>query len=92
MSNNDPLVPPDEGVPKLELAPDPLVAGATVELKAELGGALGALGAPGALPPELPAGALSDWASAASGHESAIIVAIQYRLEVMRSSKEKAWG
>ena len=77
MSNKEPLVPPELGVPKLELAPDPLVVGATVELKAELGGALGvgALGALGALPPELPAGALSDWASAASGNESAIVVA-----------------
>jgi len=71
-------VPPVLGVPNEELAPEPAAGGGVmVELNAELGGGLGALD-----DPELPV-VDSDWATAANGHERAIKVAIQCRLEIM---------
>lgn len=74
-SKMEPLVVPVPVVPKLELAP---VDGALlVELKEELGGGGGAAGAE---PPDV----LSACPSAASGHESAINVAILSRLEIMK--------
>ena len=56
-----------------------------VELNAELGGGLGALGALDV--PELPV-VDSDWATAPSGHERAMKVAIQCRLEIMKVVEE----
>jgi len=85
-SNKDPLVLPDSGVPKVELAPEPLWLG-IVELKAELGAALPVPDDPEPVDPEL-AGALSDWASAARGHERAKNVANQSRLEIMKVVEE----